>query len=291
MRRIALYILLTLLLATACNKSVMAPQQRGTISLELSSENEVVVNTKADAVDCSDFLVDIYGETFLGQPYRSEQYIYSSMPSEVQIPYGDYKVSAQNCLASEAEDGFGCVHYWGESAPVTVYSQTTEDVEVLCKMINGKVTMTFDDSFLEDFSNIVVELVSTRTETMTSEQANLPTDVYFNVPEEGAELVYSIYGTIAEGTESEKRLSYSNASSPIVLQRAKWAKITIKSNHNGLIGPDIGVENEMGSESYTEIINPEGDDTGVDSSIQLPSIIVDTQLDEAVVIDCVIDIF
>lgn len=291
MRKSALYIALTLFAAYACNKAVMEPQKMGTISLALSSDQEVVVSTKADAVDCSDFLVDIYGTTFLGQAYATEQYVYKSMPDKIVIPYGYYTVSAQNCLEATAASGFGCARYYGVSDQVDVLSQEVEKVTVECTMVNGKVTMTFDESFLEDFSDVTVDVQATRTVSMTSSQANAPSDLYFNVPETGAQLIYTIHGTVAKGTESEKILTYTNSSSPMTLFPAKWAKITIKSNHNGLIGPGVIVDGDMGSDSFTEVINPEDGDAVVDGTASLPSIIVDTQVDDAVVIDCEIDIF
>lgn len=291
MRKSALYLAVTLLLASACNKVVMEPQRMGAISLLLSSDMEVVVSTKADAVDCSDFLVDIYGETFLGFDYASEQYIYDQMPGEVMIPYGYYRVKAQSCLPSDAENGFGCVRYEGESDQVEILSKTPTPVTLACKMVNGKVTMTFDESFLEDFTDVTVDIISTRSVNLTSGQANAPAEIYFNVPAEGAQLIYTIYGTVAKGTASEKRLSYTNSASPLMLLPAKWAKITIKSNHNGVIGPGIEVDGEMGGDSFTEVIDPEAGSTVVDGSVNLPSILVDTQIDNATVIDCVIDIY
>lgn len=288
MRKSALYITAALVLASACNKSVMEPQRMGAISLALSSDREVVVDTKADAVDCSGFLVDIYGTTFLGQDYSSEQYVYAEMPEEVVIPYGYYNVSAQSCTSEAAEEGFGQVLYQGVSDEVEVLSQTPATVTVNCKMVNGKVTITIDDSFLEDFEDVTAELTATRTVELTSAQANAPTEVYFNTPAEGVQLVYTVYGTVKA---SGKKLKYSNSASPMTLMPAKWAKITIKSNHNGLIGPDVTVDGDMGSDSFTEVIDPETGDETVDGSAALPSILVDTQIDDATVIDCIIDIY
>lgn len=289
MRKSALYIIAALLMTSACNKAVMEHQKMGAITLSLSSDREVVVGTKADAVDCSGFLVDIYGETFLGQTYASDLYVYSEMPDMVVLPYGYYRVSAQSCLEETAEIGYGCVRYQGESEQLDVLSQTPVNATVTCKMVNGKVSMTFDESFLEDFSDVTVDIAVTRTLSLTSEQANAPAELYFNVPETGSPLVYTIYGTVAKGTESERRLSYTNSSAPMTLFPAKWAKITIKSNHNGVIGPGINVDADMGSNSFTEVIDPEGGVSG--GTMELPSIFVDTQIDDATVIDCVIDIY
>ncbi len=265
----------------------MTHNEMGAISLSLTSDVEVLAETKADAVDCSDFLVNIDGTTFLSQAYASEQYVYGTMPATISIPYGYYKVTAQSCSEETAVAGFGQVRYYGVSDQVDVLSKETASVTVACSMVNGKASMTFDESFLEDFSEVSVELtLGQRTVSMSSEQANAGTEIFFNLPSEGADLIFKVYGTIAKGTAQEKQLSYTNIDSPMTLLPAKWVKITIKSNHNGVIGPDITVDSDMDSSTSTEVLNPEGGIDTVDGSLGGPSILVDTQIDDATVIDC-----
>lgn len=271
----------------------MEPQRTGTISLSLSSDREVTVGTKAEtvapAVDCSSFLVDIYGDTFLGQTY-SEQYVYSEMPEAVVIPFGYYHVSAQNCLESAAEEGFGSVRYYGVSKQIDILSNEETSVTVVCSMVNGKVTLTVDESFMEDFTDVYAELaVGDRTVRLESDQTSGNIDVYFNVPSAGSDLVYKVYGTVGKGTEQERKLCYSNSAAPLSLMPAKWAKITIKSNHNGIIGPGVSVDDEMGNVTIPEVIDPEDGSEIVDGSLA-PEIYVDAQMDDATVIDCVIDV-
>ncbi len=290
MRNTALYIIAALLLVTSCNEALMAPQKMGTISLSLSSDVEVSANTKADAVDYSDFLVDIYGTTVLGLDHEV-RYVFNEMPESVTIPYGYYNVSAQSCTEEKAVEGFGHVRYYGVSGQVKVLDETCAEAIVECRMVNGKVTMTIDRSFLDDFSDVTVDLtVGERKLTMTSDQANLPTAVYFNVPEEGANLVYRVYGTIAKGTEQERKLSYTNEKSPMLLLPAKWAKITVKSNHNGIIGPGVSVDSGMGNDSITEPIDPEQGDEVVNGKMETVSVSVDTDIEDATVLDCVVEV-
>ncbi len=262
----------------------MEPQKMGSIRLALSSDAESVADTKAGAVDCSDFLVDIYGTTSLGGPYASLQYVYGTMPEQVMIPFGSYRVSAQSCTETAAEEGNGKVRYWGESVQVDVVSYDVASVSVKCRMVNGKASMTFDQGFLDDFADVTVTFtMGERTVTLTSEQANAQTEVYFNVTEEGGNLTYSIKGTVDKGGPQQKVLTYTNT---MRLLPAKWARITIKSNHNGVLGPDISVNDDMSDESFTEVIDPEGgDDLGNFSGI---SILADSQIDDATVVDCVL---
>lgn len=289
MYRSAFKLLAVALLSVACNKTVVEPQEFGYIRLAVSSDVEVVADTKAGgSIDCSGFLVNVSGETFIGNPY-SENYIYGEITGDLQIPFGTYVVAAQNCDADDAapfenvsEKYFGCAHYRGESEQFSVLSTEIEPVRVECTMQNGKVTLTFDSSFLEDFTDVSAHLsVGECGISLTSEEA-ASSDVYFNVAETGSTLTYVVSGTIAG-----KVLTYSNT---MTLSPAKWAKITIKSNHNGLIGPDINVDESMDGNGITEIINPDGTIDTSESNVSAPSIMVDTYMDDAVVVDCVLDV-
>lgn len=280
MRRSARYIA-ALLLAVSCNEALMENPNMGSISLVLSSDVEVVADTKADDIDYGSFLVKVSGaqDWFDG--------LYSEIPvGGVTVPFGSYVVEAQSCTESAAvtaNDGFGCVRYKG-SENVEVQSNEPSSVTVKCPMVNAKASLTFDESFLEDFSEPSAFLkVGDRTVELENASEAASRVTYFNV--DGAEtLYYTVSGIVAGRT-----LSYSGHMS---IAPAKWAKIIIRSNHNGQIGgPDISVDGDMDDDSYTVIIDPDTDFDNVDGDVTLPSIIVDASIDDATVIDCYIDIY
>ena len=288
MLKSAIKISAALLLLTACNESVFESQQMGSIALSLSSDIEVNAQTKAASVDCSEFIVSINGTTLMGNSYSSES-LYKEMTG--LVPFGSYVLSAQSCTettAVEANSGFGCVRYVGESENVSVRSVESVPVSITCHMVNAKASIFLDESFTADFTDITASLsVNNRTVTVIDQDNTIGgKEVYFNVPESGASLVYTVTGKIGE-----KTLTYTNASSPMLLKAAKWAKITIKSNHNGNIGkPDIDVDDTLDNSHHTEYIDPETGSDIVDGSMNLPSIFVDTYMHEATVIDCVLEV-
>lgn len=289
--RKALYITLLAVLASACSTDVMEPTKMGSISLSLSSDVEVGVATRADAQDYSDFLVDIKGTTHVGGDAVEQHFDnYGQMPESIELPYGYYRVSAQSCTETVAANGYGCARYYGESEEISLLSQELKPVAVKCKMANGKATMTFDDTFLKDFADISIDItVGQRTVRLTSDEANAPTDVFFNVDSQGSDLLYRITATVAQGTEQEREVHYNNVASPVKLHPGKWAKITFKSNHNGVIGPDIDVNEDMEQDSWTENIDPEEGEVVED----FPTIVisVNTQIEDATVIDCEFDVY
>lgn len=291
MQKSAGNILSALLLLTACNEMVMEPGQMGSIALSLSSDIEVEAPTKAGSVDCSNFRVTVDGDRATGETYLQE-YIYGQMNASEAIPYGTYTVSAESCSEDDAEAGTGCVRYYGTSPEFTVASQTAVPVVVSCTMVNAKASLTLDRSFLADFTDITASLkVGDREVAVPLTQTNPEggQEIYFNIPSSGGLLIYTVAATICKGTDQERRLTYTNASSPITLLPAKWAKVVIRSNHNGIIGgPDISVDDTMGENSTTAIVDP---DSGAEVvEMNLPKIFVDTAIDDAIVIDCELEV-
>ena len=273
MRKSFLYIGAALILAAGCNKEVIRSEKSGLITLNLSSDQEVVL-TKGQ-MDCSNFNVYITGTTFLSKPY-SKSYICSQMTKGVSIPYGTYAIASDNCTSEEAAKGFGQARYWGETTKdINISSQEPVSVTVNCAMVNGKIQVVFDESFTTDFTNPSIKLSQAdRNVTMTLKET-ISSSAYFNVEESGTTISYTIYGDIAD-----RRLEYSSS---VVLSPAKCAIITIKSNHNGLIGPGVDVDDSMKGDDHTIVINPDGIETPDSGNVNAPSITIDTKMDDAVV--------
>lgn len=273
MRKSFLYIGAALILAAGCNKEVIRSEKSGLITLNLSSEQEVVL-TKG-SIDCSNFNVYITGTTFLSESY-TKSYICSQMAKGVSIPYGTYAIASDNCTSKEAATGLGQARYWGETTGISIYSQEPVSVTVNCTMVNGKIQVVFDESFTKDFKNPSIKLSQAdRNVTMTLEQT-LKSSAYFNVGTSGKTTIsYTIYGDIDDRT-----LEYSSS---VDLSPAKCAIITIKSNHNGLIGPGVDVDDSMKGDDHTIIINPDGIETPDSGNVNAPSITIDTKMDDAVV--------
>ena len=273
MRKSFLYIGAALILSAGCNKEVIRSEKSGLITLNLSSEQEVVL-TKG-SMDCSNFNVYITGTTFLSESY-SKSYICSQMTGGVSIPYGTYAIASDNCTSEEAATGLGQTRYWGKTTGISIYSQEPVPVTVNCAMVNGKIQVVFDESFTKDFTNPSIKLSQAdRDVTMTLEQT-LKSSAYFNVEASGTTTIsYTIYGDIAGRT-----LEYSSS---VKLSPAKCAIITIKSNHNGLIGPGVDVDDSMKGDDHTIIINPDGIEMPDSGNVNAPSITIDTKMDDAVV--------
>jgi hypothetical protein len=112
-----------------------------------------------------------------------------------------------------------------------------------------------------------------------------PDAAYFNVDASGSVFTYVISGEIAGVA-----LSYTGE---LLLRPAKFAKISIKSNHNGVLGPGVSVqeETEIGVLELPGEININAGQEITGGAITIPVIYVDYEISPDVEdIDCVLDI-
>jgi hypothetical protein len=202
------------------------------------------------------------------------------------LPYGLYSIMAESCaedVAHSSNDGYGCVRFMGMTADVQVKSQSSlaTAVSVVCTMANAKVSVAFDAGFLSDFQDVRAEItLGDRVTVITSSQAS-GVQAYFNV-EAGSVLNYSVYGTI-DGTE----LKYTSS---IVLSPAKHARLTFKSNHNGVLGPQVSVDKEIGTNEISGSIDSGSGSPVTGGDIEKPVIYVDYEIKDAVEDETVIDV-
>lgn len=282
MRRIFTYIAIVAI-AVSCSK---IQEQYGSLSLSISSDVEVDIQTRSEQTGIYDsYNIHIAGVHTGNDPY-SRSLVYGDTDWPFMLPYGLYSIMAESCtedVAHSSNDGYGCVRFMGVTEDVQVKSPSSlaTAVSVVCTMANAKVSVVFDSGFLSDFENVRAEIIlGERDVEITSAQAS-DIQAYFNV-EAGSVLTYSVYGTI-DATE----LKYTSS---IVLNPAKHARLTFKSNHNGVLGPQVSVDKEIGTNEISGSINPDSGSPVTGGDIEKPVIYVDYEIKEADEVTTVIDV-
>lgn len=282
MRRILTYVAV-MAAAVACSKST---EQYGALVLSMSSDVEVDIQTRSAQTGAFDsYNIHISGIHTGNDPY-SISLVFGETDWPLQLPFGLYSVTAESCTedaAHSANDGFGCVRFMGrtEGVQVKTPSSAATDVAVVCTMANAKVSVAFDSGFLSDFQDVRAEIsLDERTVAITSAQAQ-DVQAYFNV-EDRSVLTYSVYGKI-DGTE----MKYTSS---VLLRPAKHARLTFKSNHNGVLGPQVSVDKEIGTNEIDGAINPGSGSPVTGGDIEKPMIYVDYEIKDAVEVETVIDV-
>lgn len=276
-------IFMSLMAIVSCSDNELDCVHYGSINLSLSSEVEAEVDVKSDG-DKSLYNIYIDGEA--GGNVYSESLVYGEMPSVYTLPYGVYSIAAENCTPDKAHEGDGCARYMGMVSEIQVKDMNLVPVTVDCMMVNSKVTVSFDDVFLTEFDveSVSVDLTVGARTLVVDDTDCQDRVLYFNVEQEGSEFVYVIKGSI-----DDIPMVYTGS---LTLLPAKHAKINVKSNHNGIIGPDTSVqdESEIGTEQLEGVIDLETGSPVTGGSISIPVIYVDYAVNPAVDVDCIIDV-
>lgn len=138
----------------ACNKAVLnAPVEYGFIDFNVSSD-DVVVETKAVSAEdlnaysiyCNNSLLGTYGSI-------KEQVFTKSV--------GTYSVYAENMTATDAETGFGALRVASPISSITVEANETATATLACVAQSSKLTVTFDKSFTDVFTDYSFEVRKT----------------------------------------------------------------------------------------------------------------------------------
>ena len=284
-RRCFIYAMLLIAIAS-CGKQ---PYDRdfGAIDFSLSSEVEAEVVTRSAANGD----LDAYNITLEGRLTGDDTYVqtlvYGEIEGPVRVPYGLYTVSAESCSPEDAHSfnsGYGCVRFFGMTEDVQVMTPAAAPtpVQVSCTMANAKVSVLFDEGFLSDFTSVSASLkMGERSVSVTSENSSL-VQSYFNVGPAGSAVEYTVYGNVDDNT-----LKYTGT---IYLLPAKHAKLVFKSNHNGVLGPQVTVDGEMGTNEIPGEIDPSSGTPVTGGEVECPVIYVDYQINDAVEVETVIDV-
>lgn len=286
MKRIILIYSIMMLAAASCTQKMPMPDSYGALALTVSSDVKVEVQTKAESL-YDDYNIYITGTRTGNDPY-TRTLVYGEAEWPLTLPYGLYRIEAESCTEQQAQisnDGYGCVRYRGIAQDVQVMTPTTAPtpVSVACTMANAKVSISFDEGFLEDFEDVRVEMaIAERTVAVTSSEA-VSVKTYFNVDQNtGSVMTYTVYGSI-----DDVSLQYT---SEILLRPAKHAHLTFKSNHNGVLGPQISVDKEIGTNEIEGAVVPGTGSEIVGGDIEKPVIYVDYVIKEAKEVITIIDV-
>lgn len=283
MRKKIIYIIsmMTILLAS-CSKENGFADKYGSIAVQISSEVEISVQTRTTGFE--DYKVYFIGtKTDQGSFYQELDY--AAICGGYSLPYGLYTIEAENCTAVQAEEGLGCARFYGKTDGVKVMSPEMLTVAVDCRMVNAKAQITFDQDILNEFDAESVSAqmkVGERTISVSSDNHDV---AYFNVDENGSVFTYVVYGEI-DGVA----LTYTGE---LMLRPAKFARITIRSNHNGILGPGVTVqeETEIGVVELPGKIDINSGQEITGGTITLPIIYVEYEINPNVEdVDCVLDI-
>ncbi len=260
MKRGLIYIGVICALLTSCSQSEMTETAYGNVALSIEQGENINVEiegvTRATQVISDSYQINT--ENAEGTALSTGTGTYGNLKGGFIAPEGSgYKMSAYNVTeaASEASNnGFGEARYWGSTTfDVTAYETTP--VSFVCTMVNAQVSVAYDETFTQQFSNYSVELAAAanadRTVEFTSAATTSSPLGFFTVDETNPTLHIKIKGT--------RRLdsTYKEFSQTIQLSAKYWHKLTVKTTTvSGGVGVEVTVDNALTESSTDVAIDP-----------------------------------
>ena len=190
--------------------SASSSQEMGALELNLS-----VLEPGSRAIDPADnFPVTIACPSDLENPDKNKEFgSYGSMTNPVELPVGEYTVSANT--PGEMMSVMTTPYYKG-SEPMTISAGITEQVEVECKMANTKISLDLPEDF-ESFQSWTIQFDDGALHTLTfgtGEDVNGDGSaaLYWNLGDTGVPTItMNITATTADGVQVSQRETFKKA--------------------------------------------------------------------------------
>lgn len=190
--------------------SASSSQEMGALELNLS-----VLEPGSRATDpAANFPVAIACPSDLENPDKNKEFgSYASMTNPVELPVGEYTVSANT--PGEMLSVMTAPYYKG-SAPMTISAGVTEQVEVECKMANTKISLELPEDF-KSFQSWTIQFDDGASHTLTfgtGEDVNGDGSaaLYWNLGDTGVPTItMNITATTADGVQVDQSKSFKKA--------------------------------------------------------------------------------
>lgn len=190
--------------------SASSSQEMGALELNLS-----VLEPGSRATDpAANFPVTIACPSDLENPDKNKEFgSYASMTNPVELPVGEYTVSANT--PGEMLSVMTAPYYKG-SEPMTISAGRTEQVEVECKMANTKISLDLPEDF-ESFQSWTIQFDDGASHTLTfgtGEDVNGDGSaaLYWNLGDTGVPTItMNITATTADGVQVSQSETFKKA--------------------------------------------------------------------------------
>ena len=236
-----------------CKKTVIeqgSGKEFGYVDFSLTANTEMTVTTKAPTElsgdELASFNVTLYQD---GNSLWTKEY--SQVPEKWYLPAGTYDIFVENLTDDEAapEGEKGCVRVAAMAENVLVETGKTTPIEVNCTPVNSRVTIAYDQSFLQVFEGSQVIITDGSRQFEMADGHDQENGVYYPG---GTELTWKLTTTLS-GESSAK--TYTSGVTPIITTPGAWTQITFStSTTDGRINISITVDEEF-SDVVSEDVN------------------------------------
>lgn len=236
----------------------LASNGKGKVMLSLYSDIEI----RSEASPISD--VDDYNFRFVGVDgyATSEYYRYGDVSWPMEWYFGLFRLEAESCTETEAEEGYGRLRYAGIGQPFSVINDRTATASVVCSIANFRVSVNFSDKMFlayKDFKLVLDSVLSPKYEEDEDGNMVLVRDAqimrtldfttmdkvgFYNSNDETTLLRYTLY-VMLDGAEEfiEMKSGFiMETAAPVPAAAKAGDAITVNVEYVGDVQPSPGIK-------------------------------------------------
>ena len=196
----------------SCTKSV--EEAWGYLDLSVSADVQISEAVKSAETllenEYQDYTIKLYKNAELQWETSLAEFISDSENRYKRLRAGEYMIYVESCNAVEAAEGFGIPRYAGSQLFV-VTAGYTSTVEVVCVMINAKITLACHSGFTDKYVPLGLSVSDSQGRKVALDVQKLASHesaqaIYFNVHESGTEQMK--YTLVATDVAANKAMRY-----------------------------------------------------------------------------------
>ena len=249
-----LFLPLAALLLASCSNDVTEQEEGfGTVSLAVDTSDNISVSSRAvaSAAELAEYNIAVYKDNAMVlEPVKYNTLADGSFTMSVGT---GYSVTAESCTVEEGEsanDGWGQLRLSGKSDDFVIKAGQNTAVNFTCTVQNAKVTVVFDSSFTDIFTDYTVTVNKTAVDTrsMVFNSTNVSNSAAFFTIDDNTQLTYTVnakFGDVPKGV-----------SGTLTLKAATNHRITVQSTSDGQITLGITIDGTVTDEDNDALVNP-----------------------------------
>lgn len=249
----AVAMILNIIALSSCQGAAVEELLKGEVNLTLASTTEIEVKSEVSHTSLDNYRFKFSGVDEYGS---SDYYIYGDVVMPMEWYFGIYTLYAESCTKEEAEQGYGCVRYEGESGAFAVINDEVSSVSVMCRVANCRVNVKFDDTMYESFDGFKLEVrtlyapeedddaktVDENPEVLRKLEFDPINHIgYYNIQDKPLNLYYTLYVINSGATEYIESISgyLMEGEVPAVIKAADAVTFNVKYVGDPIVTPNI----------------------------------------------------
>ena len=210
MKKSSIILATALVLFSACrdNDTTGTEERTGSVTFSVTAKQPEEVTRAGEAISTADFAVSVQGLGDL-QKVKYDYATVGDVPSSLPLVVGEYSVTAHS--AGEITRQM-TKPYYGATKNFAVNFDVQTKVDLVCKMMNSRITINLDDDFKAKYKDWTITINDGSDQVLAYTETSSYEPIYWYFVNDTKELVVDIRATTVDGSVVYATNTYTKSS-------------------------------------------------------------------------------